>query len=147
MTDLTYSTSLMGKCFVLGLDIGSVAVSVVEMSLEEEVLRTHYAFHHGDIYKTLCSLLEGIEFPLLRGAAYTSTSPHLLNGAFRCDSRIACITAAKHNHQNVGSLLSVGGEKFSLITFDAEGNYRNLKTNTSCAAGAGLALLLEIRDH
>jgi hypothetical protein len=117
MVDLKNSTSLTGKPFVLGLDIGSVAVSVVEMSLEGEFLRTHYAFHHGDIYKTLCSLLEGIEFPLLSG--------------------IACITAAKHNHQNVGSLLSVGGEKFSLITFDSEGNYQNLGTNTSCAAGTG----------
>jgi predicted CoA-substrate-specific enzyme activase len=138
MADLTNLKSPFSEqSFVLGLDIGSVAVSVVEMSLEGEMLRTCYAFHHGDIYKTLCSLLEGLEFPLLRGTACTSTSPHILNGAFRCDSRIACIIAAKHNHQQVGSLLSVGGEKFSLITFDTEGNYRNLKTNTSCAAGTG----------
>jgi predicted CoA-substrate-specific enzyme activase len=138
MTDLRKTkSSLARQPFVLGVDIGSVSVSGVEMSLEGELLRTHYAFHHGDIYKTLCSLLEGIEFPLLRGAACTSTSPHLLDGAFRCDSRIACITAARHNHRQVGSLLSVGGEKFSLITFDPEGNYRNLKTNSSCAAGTG----------
>jgi len=138
MAELTnLKSSISTHSFVLGLDIGSVSVSVVEMSLEGEVLRTHYAFHHGDIYKTLFSLLEGIELSLLRGAACTSTSPHLLNGAFRCDSRIACITAAKHNHPQVGSLLSVGGEKFSLITFDTEGNYRNLRTNTSCAAGTG----------
>jgi len=138
MADLANLKSSFSKqSFVLGLDIGSAAVSAVEMSLEGEVLRTYYAFHHGDIYKTLCSLLAGIEFSLLRGAACTSTSPHFLNNAFRCDSRIACITAAKHNRHQVGSLLSVGGEKFSLITFDAEGNYRNLKTNTSCAAGTG----------
>jgi predicted CoA-substrate-specific enzyme activase len=138
MADLTnLKSSFPKQSFALGLDIGSVAASAVEMSLEGEVLRTYYAFHHGNIYKTLCSLLEGIEFPLLRGAACTSTSPHLLNGVFRCDSRIASINAAKHNHQKVGSLLSVGGEKFSLITFDNEGNYRNLKTNTSCAAGTG----------
>lgn len=138
MTDLTdLKSSFSKQSFVLGLDIGSVAVSVVEMSLEREVLQTHYAFHHGDIYKTLCSLLERIEFSSLRGTACTSTSPHLLKCTFRCDSRIACITTAKHNHHQVGSLLSVGGEKFSLITFDTEGNYRNLKTNTSCAAGTG----------
>lgn len=138
MADLTNLKSSISKhSFILGLDIGSVSVSVVEMSLAGEFLRTYYAFHHGDIYKTLCSLLEGIELSLLRGTACTSTSPHLLNGAFRCDSRIACITAAKHNHQQVGSLLSVGGEKFSLITFDTTGNYRNLRTNTSCAAGTG----------
>jgi hypothetical protein len=37
----------------------------------------------------------------------------------------------------VGSILIVGGEKFGLIRFDADGNYFGYKANTSCAAGTG----------
>ncbi|UCH97100.1 MAG: CoA activase, partial [Candidatus Aminicenantes bacterium] len=138
MADLANLKSSFSKqSFVLGVDIGSVAVSMIEMSLAGEVLRIHYDFHHGDIFKTLCCLLTGVELPLVRGVARTSASPGLLKHARHYDARIACITAAKHYHQEVGSILTVGGEKFSLITFDPAGNYRNLRTNTSCAAGTG----------
>jgi len=34
-------------------------------------------------------------------------------------------------------ILLVGGEKFGLIQFDADGNYLHFKANTSCAAGTG----------
>ncbi len=123
--------------FILGVDIGSVAISLVEMSKKGEILRTHYSFHNGDILNTLRSMLARVQYRSVKGIASTSASPHFLKGARCFDSRIASITAAKKNHPEVGSILAVGGEKFTLITFDHEGNYQNLKTNTSCAAGTG----------
>jgi predicted CoA-substrate-specific enzyme activase len=122
---------------IIGVDIGSVTISIVEMSLEGEILNTHYTFHHGDIPETLRTMLSKVPYRLIKGIACTSASSYLLNGARSYDSRIACMTAAKKMHPHVRTILAVGGEKFSLITFDREGNYRNLKTNTSCAAGTG----------
>jgi predicted CoA-substrate-specific enzyme activase len=123
--------------FILGVDIGSVAISLVEMSEKGEILNTHYSFHNGDILNTLRSMLTGVHCGLIKGIACTSASAYLLKNARCYDSRMACIAAAKKNHPDVGSILAVGGEKFNLITFDHEGNYQNLKTNTSCAAGTG----------
>jgi predicted CoA-substrate-specific enzyme activase len=123
--------------FILGVDIGSVAISIVETSEKGEVLNTHYSFHNGDVLDTLRSMLTGVHFRLIKGIACTSASSCFLKDARCYDSRMACITAAKKNHREVGSILAVGGEKFSLITFDHDGHYQNLKTNTSCAAGTG----------
>ena len=103
--------------FILGVDIGSITISLVEMSEKGEIIRIHYSFHNGDILNTLLSTLARVPYRSIKG--------------------IASITAAKKNHPEVGSILAVGGEKFTLITFDHEGNYQNLKTNTSCAAGTG----------
>jgi predicted CoA-substrate-specific enzyme activase len=47
------------------------------------------------------------------------------------------MTAAKHLHGRIGSLLSIGGEKFGLFSWSGEGEYRSFKGNTSCAAGTG----------
>ncbi|PKL17601.1 MAG: CoA activase, partial [Spirochaetae bacterium HGW-Spirochaetae-5] len=55
----------------------------------------------------------------------------------RFDSRISFISAAKHVHGRPGAILIIGGEKFGLAMFDEKGNYRNYKSNTSCAAGTG----------
>jgi predicted CoA-substrate-specific enzyme activase len=122
---------------ILGVDSGSAAISLVEMTEKGRILKTHYAFHHGEITKTLRSMLSKIDHRSIKGIACTSASSYLLKGIRSYDSRIACMTAAKKMHPGVRTILTVGGEKFSLITFDPEGNYRSLKTNTSCAAGTG----------
>jgi predicted CoA-substrate-specific enzyme activase len=120
-----------------------VAASLVEMTYpagdgnEIDIRNVHYSFHNGDLEGTLRSLLDRIPCAEVNGIAVTSSSSGLLRGAKRFDSRLACIAAAKHFHPDVGSILTVGAQQFGLITFDTEGNYRNLKTNTSCAAGTG----------
>jgi predicted CoA-substrate-specific enzyme activase len=45
--------------------------------------------------------------------------------------------AIRRRHGQAGAILTVGGERFSLVTFDEAGNYLGCKTNTSCAAGTG----------
>jgi len=70
-------------------------------------------------------------------AVRTAQSPDILSGAHRIDDRVAAIAAARERNREIGSLLIVGGERFSMIHFDEQGAYRRLITNSSCAAGTG----------
>lgn len=122
---------------VLGIDIGSVSVSLVEVTPERETVNTGYAFHHGNITRTVRTLLKGFDLPGICGIAATTSTPPVLKMNRRYDNRIAIMKAAHVHHDALGGILFVGGEKFGLIRFDAAGNYLAFKSNTSCAAGTG----------
>ena len=122
---------------ILGLDIGSISMSIVEMTPEKDITRTAYEFHNGKIAETLERLLSEFNPASICGIAATSASPDYLRDAEVYDTRISCITAAKHFHKKIGSILIVGGEKFGLVLFDENGEYLNYRSNTSCAAGTG----------
>jgi predicted CoA-substrate-specific enzyme activase len=122
---------------ILGLDIGSVAVAIVAVTHDKDVLWTRYGKHHGNLPQTLTSLLADIDLSQVCQVAATTSSPTNLKATERYDNRIAFTTAARHFHKKVGSILIVGGEKFGLIRFDGQGNYLGYRTNTSCAAGTG----------
>jgi predicted CoA-substrate-specific enzyme activase len=122
---------------ILGIDVGSVAVSLVVMSRRKEVEREAYAFHHGLIREKLEELLAGLDLRRIEQVACSSTTPALLRSASRVDVKVAYISAARHFHSRIGSLLIVGAERFWLIRFDEAGHYLNLKANSSCAAGTG----------
>jgi len=125
------------RCRILGIDIGSVSLSVAEISLKREILKTAYRFHHGDITGTLSEALDGVELGGICWVAATSSTPSYLRASWRYDNRVAIMEAARHFHQHIGSILVVGGEAFGLIGFDGNGRYRSFRTNTSCAAGTG----------
>jgi predicted CoA-substrate-specific enzyme activase len=127
----------MHKKNVLGIDIGSISISVVEMSRNKEVLKSSYSFHEGHVKETLCKMLESYNPEELGSIALTSSSPDIFKSGNRFDSRISIISAAKHIHEKTGAILIIGGEKFGLVMFDGKGDYRNYKSNTSCAAGTG----------
>ncbi len=122
---------------VLGIDIGSVSVSMVEVTPEKQTVNTAYAFHHGNITRTVRTLLGDFDLPGICGIATTTSTPPVLKVNRRYDNRIAIMKAAHANHEAIGGILFVGGEKFGLIRFDAAGNYLAFKSNTSCAAGTG----------
>jgi len=122
---------------VLGIDIGSVSIGVAKVGLDGRIIESAYGFHHGDIEQSLISLLEGFDLSKISYIATTSSTPRSILSQSSYDDRIALITAARHIHGGPGAVLNVGGEKFSLILFDDDGNYRACKTNSSCAAGTG----------
>jgi len=122
---------------VIGIDIGSVSVSMVEVTPERQTVNTAYAFHHGKITRTVRTLFGDFDLPGICGIAATSSTPPVLKVNRRYDNRIAIMKAAHANHDALGGILFVGGEKFGLIRFDAAGNYLAFKSNTSCAAGTG----------
>jgi len=122
---------------VLGVDIGSVSISVAEVSSQREVVKTAYDFHHGTITENLKRILAQFDFQQIGWIAATSSTPSLLKVTRHYDNCLSVISACRHFHSEFGSILIVGGEKFGLVRFDKEGNYLNFKANTSCAAGTG----------
>jgi hypothetical protein len=123
---------------ILGVDAGSVTVSVVEIDGSGRIFRKEYRFHNGHPRETLEKILDDWN-PLNCGvlAATRSASPLLFEPEIILDDHVAVMKAARHIHGRVGSLLSVGGEKFGLFSWSGEGEYRSFKGNTSCAAGTG----------
>ena len=122
---------------VLGIDIGSVSISLAQITSEKDIIKTAYVFHYGDMTQALKTAFDEFDFSNISAIATTSSTPSILKTTHLYDNQICIITAAKHFYHRIGSILIVGGEKFGLILFDERGNYLNYKTNTSCAAGTG----------
>ncbi|MFO7557511.1 MAG: acyl-CoA dehydratase activase [Desulfobacterales bacterium] len=122
---------------ILGVDIGSVSISIVEMAPDKQIVRTAYEFHQGKITETLIRVLSHFDLPGVCGIASTSSTPPVLRVNQRYDNRVSIMKATRFFHDSVCAILIVGGEKFGLIRFDDLGNYFNFKSNTSCAAGTG----------
>ena len=137
MSSTTTQTREDDHSRVLGIDVGSVSLSVAEINLRREILKTDYRFHHGDVRGALREALNGFDLKEIRWVAATSSTPTILKTNRRYDSRVAIMEAARHFHRNIGSILVVGGEAFGLIGFDGNGKYRSFRSNTSCAAGTG----------
>jgi len=122
---------------ILGIDIGSIAVSVAAISKNRKILQTSYTFHRGDVTGTLEKELAGFDLTSTAGIAVTGSASGILKNYSYYDNRIAYINAVKNLYSNIGSLLIIGGEKFGIVTFDEEGDYLNFRSNSSCAAGTG----------
>ena len=122
---------------IIGIDAGSVTVSVVEMDLDGNILDHNYVYHQGKPAAVLRDLLLEIDYTNVVGVARTSSVPDIYKGSVNFDTSISIIKGVKFFYKDFRSILNVGGEKFSLIEFDEDGNYVNMKSNTSCAAGTG----------
>lgn len=122
---------------IVGIDIGSVALSVVVTNKKGAVVKSFYQFHHGAIADTLRLILNGIDISKIGGIAMTQSGPDILRDVERFDTQIAMIAAVKKYHAEVGSILFIGGENFGLITFNKQGDYERFRSNSSCAAGTG----------
>ena len=122
---------------ILGIDVGSVALSLALVDEKGTVASSAYRFHYGAIRETLRSMMDDIDVRRIGGVAMTLSGPELLRNVSRYDTQIAIIAAAKRYHRDVGSILFIGGENFGLITFNELGEYERSRANTSCAAGTG----------
>jgi predicted CoA-substrate-specific enzyme activase len=122
---------------IIGIDIGSVALSVAMLDKKGAVVKSFYRFHRGAITATLRAILNDIDIRRVGGIAMTQSGPDILKSAERFDTQIAMIAAVKKYHDPVGSILFVGGENFGLITFNKKGEYERFRSNSSCAAGTG----------
>ncbi len=122
---------------VFGIDIGSVSVAVVELDQDGDIIWTAYEYHYGHPGDTLTRIFSDHLNRKSGWIACTSSTPKITKSKAVYDSQVCFIAAAKHFCKEAGSVLVVGAEKFSLIRFDRSGNYKDCKTNTSCAAGTG----------
>jgi predicted CoA-substrate-specific enzyme activase len=122
---------------MVGIDVGSVAVSMAVIGLNRQWVGDAYAFHHGDVAGTVKGLLAELD---LRGGAWvavTGAAPGEIRAHGRYESLVALITGSRRYHPEAGAILHVGGERFGLVQFDTAGRYSRYQTNTTCAAGTG----------
>ena len=122
---------------ILGIDIGSVTAGLVVVSPDRSIIQSDYRFHGGNITGTVREMLEQIDLPGISAVSATSSTPPVIKTRFRYDDQVTVIAAARERHPEAGAVLSVGGERFGLILFDEDGDYRKYLSNTSCAAGTG----------
>ena len=122
---------------ILGIDIGSMAISAVFLDLDGKVSGTFYEFHEGQIGKVLQDLSDKLEPGSKPGIALTSSSHLHLNGYDSIAIQTALIRASQLPEVNHDYILHVGAEKFYLIKRGPDKRYESSRTNTSCAAGTG----------
>lgn len=122
---------------ILGIDIGSTTSAVVVIDRNRRILFYDYRFHSGQIEDTVRDQLSSLPVKKFSGLACTSSTPSIFNAGKEFDTRVSFITAAKHFHPDIRTLLIIGGEKFGLVSFGNNGEYLNYRSNTSCAAGTG----------
>ncbi len=121
----------------LGIDIGSVMISIALVDENKQILRTSYLPHEGKISERLTNELRKYPLNEIKGIAVTNSAPKIFKHHKTYDTRVSFINAVRHYFDKIGSILIVGGEKFGLVIFDEQGNYVKYKGNTSCAAGTG----------
>ena len=122
---------------ILGIDVGSVAVSYVLLASNGSIVDSSYGEHHGSPERCLRSLLQENKLPDRVNIAATLSTPQILKRVRHYDDTVAWVATARKVHPKVRSLIIIGGERFSCVSFDENGQYRRMKTNTSCAAGTG----------
>jgi predicted CoA-substrate-specific enzyme activase len=121
----------------LGIDVGSVAISIVEITPEYTIVKSAYRLHRGKIARTICEALGDFTLSGISRVSATSSTPYFVKAGKRYDNQVCLISAFRHVHSDAGALLNIGAERFSLLLFDENGTYRKCKTNSSCAAGTG----------
>ncbi|MEJ2659126.1 MAG: acyl-CoA dehydratase activase [Desulfobacteraceae bacterium] len=121
----------------VGIDIGSAALSVVEIAPTGKLIKVVYGFHHGHADDHLKRALNRFDWSNVAGVAATAATPATVNVPDRYDNQVAAVTAARHFYPRARSILIIGAEKFGLIQLDRHGHYRTFRTNTGCAAGTG----------
>lgn len=122
---------------LLGIDIGSVSMSIVKVDLSGKFLSSSYSFHHGRIPETLMKLQKKFDLSDIRGIATVSKNWFDPESVRFYDHQTSIVAAGKALYHELGSIMIVGAEKFQLINFNDEGKYEHTATNTSCAVGTG----------
>ena len=136
---------------ILGIDVGSVSISVVAMDREGNLKGQAYMLHQGNIRETLDQLLKGYLNKEIIGVATPSGKSHFRQQVQVFDQQVALMEAADFLKLNARSILHVGAERFYLVELDQQGNYLQTSHSSSCAAGTGSfldqqALRLNLND-
>jgi predicted CoA-substrate-specific enzyme activase len=123
---------------VLGIDIGSVSLHVVQMDNGGKILRRFSQVHKGNIGAAFAEAGGLFDLSGVYAVACNSSSTCLNKKLVHSyNAQVAIMAAALHFYPEARSVLHIGAEKFMLIKFDSDGNYRSSRINSSCAAGTG----------
>ncbi len=122
----------------LGIDAGSVYLSLVMLDADGEIIFQAYRRHHGEPCKTLKDILSASDGAARVRVARTGSGGGALPdcGPY-FDAIISGTEGARQRVPDVRNILSVGGGSFSLTEIDGEGRYRRSTLNSACASGTG----------
>lgn len=122
---------------ILSIDIGSVAVSAVELSVTGNLISKHYRYHDGQPARVLREIICKLQLDRIVSVVSPSESVILASGVQRIDTQSSYIKASLSCFGNADAILLVGAGRFQLMHFDKLGKFTFSGTNTSCAAGTG----------
>jgi predicted CoA-substrate-specific enzyme activase len=122
---------------LLGIDIGSVTLSLVQTDLSGRILHTAYIFHKGQIRESLKRAGGSFDLTSVRRIAVCTASCFDPEKVTRINPQVAIIKASRVLCGEARSVLMVGAEKFMLIQFAEDGSFGSIRSNSSCAAGTG----------
>ena len=111
---------------ILGIDIGSVSLHIVQLDAEGKILRRFCQFHKGNIRDTFSEAGKIFDLSQINSVACTSSSICLNRKLIHYyNSQVAIMAAARHFCPEAVSVLHIGAEKFMLIKFDSGGKYKS----------------------
>ncbi|NBC30872.1 MAG: hypothetical protein GVY29_12880, partial [Spirochaetes bacterium] len=127
---------------LVGIDVGSVSVSMAVVSSSLAIEWSGYRFHQGrpgEVLEELGGELLRTHPELAQGAelAVTHETPDFVDADERIDAVVANVRSCRALHPEARSLLAVGGERFFLVRFAEDGSYQSIRSSSSCAAGTG----------
>ena len=136
---------------ILGIDVGSVSVSVVWIDQQGILIGQDYGLHHGDIRNALQKMLHRFKPEEILGIAAPSGKTRFHHQVRVFDIQLSLMGAISQLKLRARSILHVGAEKFFLVELDENGNYSQTNHSSSCAAGTGSfldqqALRLNLKD-
>ena len=139
------------KDLILGIDVGSVSISVVILDREGKLKEQSYMLHQGNVQEALDKLLKGYPDQEIIAVASPSGKSHFTQQVQVYDQQVAIMEAASFLNLNARSILHVGAERFYLVELDTHGKYLQTSHSSSCAAGTGSfldqqALRLNLND-
>ncbi len=121
----------------LGVDIGSVSVSVVQLTADGEVVFSSHEFHAGNPVRVLRDRLLQADLETVVAVARTSGTPDIVPDAEVVDATVAILNAVKVRASETRTIILIGGERYARIDLSADGGYVAMHGNSSCAAGTG----------
>ncbi len=122
---------------VLGIDVGSVSLSIVQLNQDRTILTKFHRPHKGNLRSAFSEA--GRLFDLSRPASVACTSSSSVldkNLARNYNMQVAVIAATRQLCQEAVSVLHIGAEKFMLIKLDKNGITSQQK-QIRVAAGTG----------
>ena len=81
---------------ILGIDIGSVSVSVAEITPEKNIIKTAYEIHHGNPSGTLKTILKELDLSGISYIASTASTPDFVRTHKQFNNLLSIIRAARH---------------------------------------------------
>jgi len=121
----------------LGIDAGSVSVSLAVLDSGGKLVEQDYRLHRGELSATLTGMLDAFRGEPVLGIAATSGNIRFREHVRAFDVHVSLMEALEYFDLDAASLLHVGAERFFLTEYDSQGKYLQTNYSSSCAAGTG----------